>query len=424
MSQRPFAAFQSRDFTLLWLGNLASLTGTEMSRAAVAWQVYQLTGDPLALGMIGAARLIPLVLLALGAGVLADAFDRRKLMIGAQIAMLVCSLILAVSTALDAATLWVIYGATALSAAAHTVGLPARQALVPSLVPREHLAGALSLNITAWQLATVLGPTIGGLLIAGLGVGSVYWIDAASFVAIIGALLLMRSRPIEGERRDVSLAAAMEGLRFVRRHKLIWSTMLLDFLATFFSAATTLLPLFAAEILKVGPQGMGLLFAAPSIGAVTASLVTSTIGAGKRQGPLLLWAVVLYGLSTIVFGLSTSFWLSLLMLAVNGAADTVSMVVRGTIRNLETPDSLRGRMVAVNMLFFAGGPQLGEIEAGVAARLLGGPLSVAAGGLACVLMTGAVAATTPELRSYTDGSQLRRPEPEPAPQPAVTQTAD
>lgn len=415
MSQhRPMAAFRSRDFSLLWIGNLISLTGTEMTRTAVAWQLYQLTGDALALGMLGAARLIPLVLLALGAGVLADNFDRRKLMIGAQVAMLLCSLALGAATSLGSVSIWLIYAVTALSAAAHTLGLPARQALVPTLVPREHLAGALSLNITAVQLATVLGPTAGGLLIAGAGVGTVYWIDAASFVAIIGTLLLMRSRPVAAERRDLSLRAALEGLHFVRRNPLIWSTMLLDFLATFFSAATTLLPLFAEEILQVGPQGMGLLFAAPSAGAVLASLATSVLGAGRRQGPLLLAAVVVYGISTLVFGLSTSFWLSLLMLALNGAADTVSMVVRGTIRNLETPDELRGRMVAVNMLFFAGGPQLGEIEAGVAARLLGGPLSVAAGGLACVLMTGAVGAAVPQLRRYRDGSE-RRAAPGPAP---------
>jgi MFS family permease len=416
--QRPLAAFQSRDFTLLWLGNLVSLTGTEMTRAAISWQIYTLTGSELALGMIGAARLIPLVLLALGAGVLADAFDRRKLMIGAQAAMLICSLFIAVSTSLDATTLWVIYGVTALSAAAHTLGLPARQAIVPSLVPREQLAGALSMNITAMQLATVLGPTLGGLLIAGWGVGVVYWIDAGSFLVILGALLLMRPRPVAVERRDVSLAAALEGLRFVRRTKLIWSTMLLDFMATLFSAATTLLPVFADRILDVGPQGLGLLYAAPSAGALVASLVISWAGAGRRQGVLLLWAVVIYGLSTVVFGLSTAFWLSLLMLAVNGAADTVSMVVRGAIRNLETPDEMRGRMVSVGMFFFAGGPQLGEIEAGVAARLLGTPLSVAVGGLACILSTGAVAASTPELRAYTDGTRPPRPAVEPAPQAA------
>lgn len=385
---------------------MASLTGTEMSRFAVAWQVYALTGDPLALGAIGLARLVPLVLLALGSGVLADALDRRKLMLGAQAAMMVCSLILAVATTLGGVSIWLIYGVTALAAAANTIGLPARQALVPTLVPREHLAGALSLNITAWQLATVVGPSIGGIIVAAYGVGAAYWIDVVSFLAIIGCLMAIRSRPIQGEKRDISVGAAMEGLRFVMGNTLIRSTMLLDFLATFFSAATTLLPLFASEVLQVGPQGAGLLAAAPSVGAVLASIVTSVWGAGKRQGPLLLWAVAIYGLSTVVFGLSTSFWLSLLMLAVNGASDTVSMVVRGTIRNLETPDAMRGRMVSVNMLFFAGGPQLGEVEAGIAARLLGGPLSVAAGGLACMIMTGAVAATTPELRRYQDGSQL------------------
>lgn len=402
----PLAAFRSRDFTLLWLGNMASLTGTEMSRFAVAWQVYALTGDPLALGAIGLARLVPLVLLALGSGVLADALDRRKLMLGAQAAMMLCSLVLAVATSLGGVSIWLIYGVTALAAAANTIGLPARQALVPTLVPREHLAGALSLNITAWQLATVVGPSIGGIIVAAYGVGAVYWFDVVSFLAIIGCLLAIRSRPVQGEKRDISVGAALEGLRFVMGNTLIRSTMLLDFLATFFSAATTLLPLFATEVLQVGPQGAGLLAAAPSVGAVLASIVTSIWGAGKRQGPLLLWAVALYGLSTVIFGLSTSFWLSLLMLAVNGASDTVSMVVRGTIRNLETPDAMRGRMVSVNMLFFAGGPQLGEVEAGIAARLLGGPLSVAAGGLACMLMTGAVAATTPELRRYQDGSQL------------------
>jgi MFS family permease len=402
-SQTPLAPFRSRDYTLLWIGNFASLTGTEMTRTAVAWQIYEITDDPLALGAIGLARLIPIVLLALGAGVLADALDRRKLMLGAQVAMLVCSLGLALSSNMELSALWLIYLLTGLASAASTLGLPARQALVPALVPSEHLASALSLNITAWQLATVIGPTIAGVLIAQVGVGTVYWIDVASFAVIISALLLMRYRqPIQAERRNISLGAALEGLRFVRHNKLIWSTMLLDFLATFFSSATTMLPLFAEEVLAVGPQGMGLLFAAPSAGAVIASLITSIWGAGRRQGPLLLWAVIVYGACTAIFGLSTSFWLSLLALAGTGAADTLSMVVRGTIRNLETPDELRGRMVSVNMIFFAGGPQLGEIEAGVAARMFGGPLSVFFGGIACMAATAYIAATTPSLRNYTE----------------------
>jgi len=371
-----------------------------MHVVAVSWQVYQLTRNPLALGGIGVARIVPLVLLALGSGVLADALDRRKLMLFSQIAMMLCSASLALASSLGFVSVWLIYAVTALSSAARTLGMPARQAIVPSLVPREYLSSALSLNIISWQTATIIGPTLGGLIIAGWDVSWVYWIDAISFVAVIVALLLMRVGAIVGERRPINLRAALEGFAFVRSNTLIWSTMLLDFLATFFSSATVLLPLFATDILKVGPEGVGLLYAAPSVGAVLASAILSVWGTIRRQGPILLVAVTLYGICTVVFGLSASFWLSLLMLMGVGASDTVSMVVRQTIRQLTTPDEMRGRMTAVGMLFFAGGPQLGEIEAGVAARLMGGPLSVAVGGLACVVTVGVLAALTPRLRKY------------------------
>jgi MFS family permease len=400
---RPLAPFRSRDFSLLWFGSFVSQAGSQMHVVAVSWQVYELTKNPLALGAIGVARIVPLILLALGSGVLADALDRRKLMLFSQLAMMLCSAALALASSLGVVTVWWIYAVTALSSAASTLGMPARQALVPSLVPREHLSSALSLNIISWQTATIVGPTLGGLAIAWLGVASVYWIDVVSFVAVIAALLLMRVGALAGERRPVNLKAALEGFVFVRRNTLIWSTMLLDFLATFFSSATVLLPLFATDILQVGPQGVGLLYAAPSVGAVLASAILSVRGALRRQGPILLVSVLLYGVCTLVFGVSASFWLSLLMLMGVGASDTVSMVVRQTIRQLTTPDEMRGRMTAVGMLFFAGGPQLGEVEAGVAARIMGGPLSVAAGGLACILMVGIVAALTPNLRTYDGG---------------------
>jgi len=400
---RALAPFRSRDFSLLWFGSFVSQAGSQMHIVAVSWQVYELTKDPLTLGGIGVARIVPLVLLALGSGVLADALDRRKLMLFSQVAMMLCSAALALISSLGIVTIWWIYAVTALSSAASTLGMPARQAIVPSLVPREHLSSALSLNIISWQAATIMGPTLGGFVIAGLGVASVYWIDVISFIAVIVALLLMRVGAIIGERRPVSLKAAVEGFAFVRSNTMIWSTMLLDFLATFFSSATVLLPLFATDILKVGPQGVGLLYAAPSIGAVLASGILSVRGTLRRQGPILLIAVTLYGVCTVVFGLSASFWLSLLMLIGVGASDTVSMVVRQTIRQLTTPDEMRGRMTAVGMLFFAGGPQLGEIEAGVAARVMGGPLSVAVGGLACVLMVGVLSVITPRLRTYDGG---------------------
>ena len=397
------APFRSRDFSLLWFGSFVSQAGSQMHIVAVSWQVYELTKNPLTLGGIGVARIVPLVLLALGSGVLADALDRRKLMLFSQIAMMLCSAALALASSLGMVTIWWIYIVTALSSAAATLGMPARQAIVPSLVPREHLSSALSLNIILWQAATIMGPTLAGFAIAGLGVASVYWVDAISFIAVIVALLLMRVGAVIGERRPVNLKAAVAGFAFVRSNTMIWSTMLLDFLATFFGSATVLLPLFAADILKVGPQGVGLLYAAPSVGAVLASGILSVWGTLRRQGPILLVAVALYGVCTVVFGLSTSFWLSLLMLVGVGASDTVSMVVRQTIRQLTTPDEMRGRMTAVGMLFFAGGPQLGEIEAGVAARLMGGPLSVAVGGLACVLMVGVLSAITPRLRTYDAG---------------------
>jgi MFS family permease len=400
---RALAPFRSRDYRLLWFGSFVSQAGSQMHVVAVSWQVYEITRNPLALGGIGVARIVPLVLLALGSGVLADALDRRKLMLFSQIAMMLCSAALAFASSLGVVTIWWIYIVTALSSAASTLGMPARQAIVPSLVPREHLSSALSLNIISWQAATIMGPTLGGLVIAGLGVASIYWIDALSFIAVIVALLLMRVGAIVGERRPVNIRAALEGFTFVRSNPLIWSTMLLDFLATFLGSATVLLPLFATDILKVGSVGVGLLYAAPSVGSVLASGVLSVWGPLRRQGPILFVAVALYGVCTAVFGLSTSFWLSLLMLAGVGASDTVSMVVRQTIRQLTTPDEMRGRMTAVGMLFFAGGPQLGEIEAGVAARLMGGPLSVAAGGLACVLMVGALSAIAPTLRTY-DGA--------------------
>ena len=396
----PLAPFRSRDFSLLWFGSFVSEAGSQMHVVAVSWQVYQLTRNPLALGGIGVARIVPLVLLALGSGVLADALDRRKLMLFSQIAMMFCSASLALASSLGFVSIWLIYAVTALSSAARTLGMPARQAIVPSLVPREYLSSALSLNIISWQTATIIGPTLGGLIIAGWDVSWVYWIDAVSFVAVIVALLLMRVGAIVGERRPINLRAALEGFEFVRSNTLIWSTMLLDFLATFFSSATVLLPLFATDILKVGPEGVGLLYAAPSVGAVLASAILSVWGTLRRQGPILLVAVTLYGICTVVFGLAASFWLSLLMLMGVGASDTVSMVVRQTIRQLTTPDEMRGRMTAVGMLFFAGGPQLGEIEAGVAARLMGGPLSVAVGGLACIVTVGILAALTPRLRKY------------------------
>jgi MFS family permease len=301
---------------------------------------------------------------------------------------------------------WLIYILAALGSAVGAFDLPARNALVPTLVPREHLPNAISLNTIMFQTASVVGPSLGGILIAVSNVGWVYVANAVSFLSVIAALLMMRDIPerqrsMAGERDDISWHAALEGLRFVFRAPLIRSTMLLDFFATFFSSAMALLPIFAQDILRVGAQGYGWLYAAPAAGAVVMSAImvpmTERI---QRRGPILLWAVGAYGFATVVFGLSRSFWLTFFCLAMTGASDTVSMIIRNVVRQLETPDRLRGRMTGVNMVFFMGGPQLGELEAGAVANWLGAPFSVISGGVGCLLATAWVAAATPTLRRY------------------------
>jgi MFS family permease len=406
----PFAALRYRDFRLLWLGQLISQAGTQMSVVAFTWQLYELTGSSLALGLIGLCRLIPLLIFSLGSGVLADAIDRRRLMLISQSTMLVVMAGVALTSGLGLITPALIYLFIVLLSIANTFDLPARQALIPSLVPKRDLTNALSLNIIVWQIATIVGPTLGGLAIAWRNSATpVYIFDTLSFGAVIISLLLIRARHVAGQKQPVSLGAAIDGLRFVRGTPILFWTMALDFVATFFAGAMTLLPVFAKDVLQVGPQGLGILYAAPSIGAVTTGLIMAWVGNVRRQGATILWAVAIYGLCTMIFGFSTSFVVSCLMLAGLGAADTVSMVIRNTLRQTLTPDSLRGRMVSVNQIFFAGGPQLGEIEAGVVAQLLGAGAAVWTGGLACIAAVLLIAAGVPSLRRYHDQIEPEQP---------------
>jgi MFS family permease len=339
-------------------------------------------------------------------GVVADAWDRRRLMLFTQVAATAVAAVLAILTFHGLTRVWPIYVLAALGSAVGAFDLPARGALVPTLVPREHLPNAISLNTIMFQTASVVGPSLGGLLIATTSVGWVYVANAVSFSFVIVALLMMRDVPARapseaGSRDDVSLHAALEGLRFVFRSPLIRSTMLLDFFATFFSSATALLPIFAQDILQVGARGYGWLYSAPAVGALlTSAVMVPFTDRIERRGPTMLWAVAGYGLATLVFGISRSFWVTFFCLALTGATDTVSMIIRNIIRQLETPDRLRGRMMGVNMVFFMGGPQLGEMEAGAVANWLGAPFSVISGGIGCLLATGWVAASTPALRRY------------------------
>ncbi len=401
-----YPALLHRNFRLLWSGQCVSLIGTLMQNAAVLWQVAILApqgSKALALGMVGLARVVPIFVLALLGGVLADAFDRRKLMLATQAAMALIAVALAVWSLSGGHTLWPIYVFTGLTAAAAAIDSPARSALVPTLVPREHISSAVSLNTTLFQLASIVGPTAAGLALVFLDVGWVYAINAISFLPVIYALAAMRDVPVRkaSDRPPVSLRAAADGVRFVFKTPLIRASMLLDFNAAFFSSATALMPLFATEVLHVGPTGFGWLYAAPSVGAVLASAwIVKHEAHLQRRGLVFLWAIAAYGAATVAFGLSTSFFLTLLALAIVGAADMINMVVRNVIRQLHTPDTLRGRMTAVNVVFAQGGPQLGELEAGLVAQAFGPVASVVSGGLACLAVTGWIAYKTPILRRY------------------------
>lgn len=401
-----FAALRHRNYRLIWIGQGISFAGSMMQSAALLWHVTLLVPPGqkgLALGLVGLSRVVPIVVFSLISGVVADAVDRRRLMLVTQAAMAVVAALLAAYTFQGGALLWPLYALSALGAAAGTFDGPARQSLVPTLVPREDLPNAISLNTIMFQVAAVVGPSVAGIVIATLGVAWVYALNAVSFIAVIVALLAMRDlvEAKASERGELSLKAAADGLRFVFSQPLIRSTMLLDFFATFFSSATALLPIFAQDILKVGAQGYGWLYAAPSVGAMIAgAYMVRASDRIERRGHVLLWAVAVYGLATVVFGFSRVFWVTFLCLAVTGAADTVSMVFRNIIRQLATPDRMRGRMTSVNMIFFMGGPQLGEFEAGLVAQAVSAPVSVITGGIGCLIATAVTAWRTPALRSY------------------------
>ena len=424
-SPRPslFVALQHRNFRLLWSSQMVSMAGSMMQNAAILWHVSVMVPPGqrgLALGMVGLVRIVPIVAFSLISGVVADALDRRKLMLITQSGMTLAAAALALIAFGGVRALWPVYLLAALSSAFGAFDGPARQSLIPNLVPREHLPNAISLNTIMFQTASVVGPALGGLVIGGLGIGWAYALNAVSFLVVIVALLLMREVPgrAVGEKTEIGLRSAAAGWRFVFSTPLIRSTMLLDFFATFFASANALLPIFAQDILRVGAKGYGLLSAAPSVGALLTSVaLVPLIDRIDRRGAAMLWAVVGYGLATVVFGLSRSLGLTFLCLALTGATDTVSMVIRNIIRQLNTPDAMRGRMTGVNMIFFMGGPQLGELEAGLVAGALGAPFSVVSGGIGCLLATACVVWQTPTLRAYrretpvtTGGTQARAAE--------------
>ncbi len=400
-------ALRHRRFTLLWSGQIISIAGSEMQLWALFWHIRLLTNSPVAISLIGVVRFVPILIFSLVGGLVADRFDRRKVLLITQSAMTLAASGLWLLTAAGVIQLWHIYALTAIQATATSFDTPARQALTPNLLPRVDLPNAFSMNSIAQNVGAIIGPALSGVVIASLGQQYAYFFNAISFLAVILALVLMGpvaqeftndSRPSRDLRS--SLGAIGDGLHFIFSHPIIFSSMILDFFATFFSSANTLMPFVARDVLHVDVIAYGWLSAAQSIGSVTAAFIISQRTHLNRQGVMLLGSVVIFGAATIVFGMSQAFALTMLALILIGAADTVSTILRNTIRQLQTPDGMRGRMTSINQIFFTGGPQLGEIEAGLVAEAFGVPLAIFSGGVGCILAVTVIALRWPQLRRY------------------------
>jgi len=394
-----------RRFRLLWLGLLISIAGSQMQLWALFWHIRTITDQPIALGAVGLARILPVIVFSLIGGAVADSLNRRRILYLTQTGMALVAFALGWLTLAGHIDLWYIYLLTALQAVAQAFDGPARQALVPNLVPTADLPNAFSLNSIANQVGAIIGPALSGFIIAAGGLPYVYIINAISFLAVIVALFMMG--PVEQQKTSntsrngaVSLSAISEGVRFILKQPLIISTMILDFFATFFASANTLMPIIAVDVLHVGAIAYGWLSAAQAIGAIVAALIISQMREIRRQGKVFMLAVVAFGLATIAFGAARIFILAMFALIIVGAADTVSTIIRNTIRQLATPDYIRGRMTSVNQIFFQGGPQLGEVEAGLAAQLLGAPFAVISGGVGCILAVIWIARRWPQIRKY------------------------
>ncbi|HET7034806.1 MAG TPA: MFS transporter [Thermomicrobiaceae bacterium] len=386
ISLAAFRSLRYYDFRLIWIAQFVSTLGTQIQTVALAWLVYVITGSPAALGGIGLARAVPTILLSLFGGTLADQLNRRRLLLVTQCALAVLSALLAVAVSLGLTSIPLFYGFAVITAAAEAFDSPTSQAIIPQLVPREVLSNALTINVIGSDVAAVLGPTVGGLVLGYVGTSAAFWLDAASFLVVVGALLAMRSRPVTPRLRRGGVAALLDGLHFVRRRGMLWQLMVIDFLATLFVSQSGLLPVFARDVLKVGAQGLGLLYAAPSAGAVIGAAIFAFAPTPQRPGRAVTLAIAGYGLVLVLFGLSPTFLMALLFLAVSGGLDAVSMAMRHTVRQLATPNELRGRVGALAGVFSGGGPRLGEFQSGLAASLVGARDAMVFGGMACVAM--------------------------------------
>jgi MFS family permease len=394
----PYAALRFRDFRLLLVGTLLEVVGQQMLGVAIGWELYERTRDPLALGLIGLVQVAPVVLLALPAGHLADRFDRKWIAVVTALALALGALGLALLS-FTVGPLALVYACLLLIGIARAFQSPATSSLLAQVVPAQHFSNAATWESSAWQASAIIGPALGGLIIAARGSATLVYAATAGMLLVAAlALGLLRPRPVARVEEQMTLRSLLAGLRFVWHTKLILAAITLDMFAVLLGGATALLPIFAKDILQVGATGLGWLRAAPAIGALLAAIVIAYLPPFKRAGRTLLLVVAGFGLATIVFGLSRSFVLSLLMLGLLGALDNISVVIRSTLVLTRTPDAMRGRVNAVHFVFIGISNELGAFESGVAAALLGAIGAVVVGGIGTILVVLLVALIWPEVR--------------------------
>ncbi len=421
----PYAALRHPGFRRLAFGSLIAKVGFEMQAVAVGWELYDRTHDPLALGLVGLVQVIPVILLALPAGHAADRHSRKAIVLLTQAGLSAAALGLAVTSALKG-PVGLMYAWLALAGVAMAFANPARWAILPQLVPLRDFANAVTWRTSIWQLSSVFGPALGGAVLAAclrLPTGMpawvrspapVYLLDAGLGLLVVSMLAGMRPTPRESATNEpMTVRSLLAGVRFVLEKKLILATITLDMFAVLLGGATALLPIFA-EILRVGPVGFGWLRAAPSIGAVAMAMTLAHRPPLRKAGQALLLSVAGFGAATIVFGLSRDATLSFFMLALAGGLDNISMVVRGTLVQILTPDSMRGRVSAVNSVFIGMSNELGAFESGVTARWLGPVASVVVGGAGCILVVLGVGAAWPEVWRLGSLVGLKSLDPGPA----------
>ncbi len=394
----PYAALRFLDFRLLLAGRFITSFGTEMLSFAIAWELWLRTHSAFALGMIGLVQVIPVIVLSLPAGHMADQYNRRRIVLMTQLSMGMCALGLAILSYTQGALI-LVYLCLFGMGVARSFNDPASSTLVPETVPPHLFSSAATWNSSTWHIASIVGPAVAGLIIAFAGnVAIIYIFEAFGAVTFSILLSMIKGKRLPLARKSATWSSLVEGFKFMRDTKVILAAITLDMFAVLFGGAVALLPIYATDILHVGAQGMGIMRAAPSIGALLMAFLIAHLPPMKNAGRTLLLAVAGFGAFTTIFGLSTWFWLSVLMLALLGGLDNISVVIRATLLLTHTPDEMRGRISGVNGIFIGISNELGSFESGFAAALFGPVIAVVAGGIGTILVVLAVAKFWPEMR--------------------------